>query len=436
MDSTRSSPLTNPTPNRNINPTQLLETMPIQMPRDTRTALGAGAAKCQSRSLLHQKLVFFDADLKGCSRFALDLVVTDGHVDIQRMANEAQRLVNNQRTGPATRQSNQAILNKIATIRTRQDANLTHSAQMGWLPPKRHLAFELVTAERLALGLANGVIENCGIYIHRFFGFPYIPGSSLKGIALDAAPHCGVDADQQRLLFGNPHGDKDSRQGLLRFLDATPTDPACRILLDISTPHYPDYYSNTSNPNALDNESPNPIPFPVVAEDQEFRFVILIDSVRPMPKGMTQDQVLELGRKCLEYALCHHGVGAKSATGFGRFRPVNSQPFIPPAKDSDFFGDFAGKDGEGAAAAALPANPVDRMIAELTKVAASSFNILQYINEMMTLESDDDLKRVAEAVIPEKNWKSINKFNPLWESVLKCPQGMQFLRRLGKEVRP
>ena len=40
---------------------------------------------------------------------------------------------------------------------------------------------------RMAINLAEGLIENAGICLDRLFGLPYIPGSAVKGIARHAA---------------------------------------------------------------------------------------------------------------------------------------------------------------------------------------------------------------------------------------------------------
>ena len=49
--------------------------MPILMPKDTCDALGKGAEKCESRSLLQQKLVFFDSEVPEYKQVALDLIL-------------------------------------------------------------------------------------------------------------------------------------------------------------------------------------------------------------------------------------------------------------------------------------------------------------------------------------------------------------------------
>src|SRR5438552_14054632 len=59
--------------------------MPILMPRDTRSALSDGAEKCESRSLLQQKLVFFDSEVAEYKQVALDLILSGGLADLQEL---------------------------------------------------------------------------------------------------------------------------------------------------------------------------------------------------------------------------------------------------------------------------------------------------------------------------------------------------------------
>ena len=49
------------------------------------------------------------------------------------------------------------------------------------------VAFTLRLGGRMMVDQAGGVLENANLCLHRNLGFPMIPGSALKGIALHAA---------------------------------------------------------------------------------------------------------------------------------------------------------------------------------------------------------------------------------------------------------
>ena len=136
----------------------------------------------------------------------------------------------------------------------------------------------------LIVNQANSILENAGICLHRFFDYPYIPGSAVKGVARHAAwekwfaeeePTKKLELAQKIAdVFGFPTGDKrpeknaserdylddylwknspekygtkensKSYAGTVVFMDAIPksTDKLC-LVADICTSHHPDYYT-------------------------------------------------------------------------------------------------------------------------------------------------------------------------------------------------
>lgn len=200
--------------------------------------------------------------------------------------------------------------------------------------------FSLWTDQRLALGLANGVLENAGLDLHRFWGTPEISGSKLKGVAADAARELVPDGKltpvDQLAIFGAiklESGKAVSDAGRISFLAAHPAHPDCRLELDVLTVHFPAYYAGT---RTLDTEDDNPIPapFPVVAEGQEFVFHLLCrDSWLPDDEAT---RLLNSAEACLRHALTHQGVGGKTRAGYGRFRAA-SERVAPPEPADDLF---------------------------------------------------------------------------------------------------
>jgi CRISPR-associated protein Cmr6 len=190
--------------------------------------------------------------------------------------------------------------------------------QLWWLLKlARSHTFSLWSDQRIVLGLANGVIENAGLDLHRFFGTPIISGSKLKGVAADAArelARAGRLTDTDRLaIFGD---EKLEVGGTISFLAAHPARTDCRLEQDVLTVHYPKYYSGRGTDEDTDN--PNPSLFPAVAEGQEFVFHLLCRDARVTDAATPR--LLGLAATCLRHALIHHGVGGKTRAGYGRFR--------------------------------------------------------------------------------------------------------------------
>lgn len=192
------------------------------------------------------------------------------------------------------------------------------------------LTFSLQTDWRLIAGLGRKGSLEVGFTFHRY-GFPYLPGSSLKGLAraaalLEIGEKLGKPAletlhkqmipekDQKtvgllsalesvlslpeeesflkglsvcqptaeiiqlsktfRAIFGTTeHG------GHVIFFDAIPSDRELpRLELDIMNPHYPDYYKETEQENPTTPpanwQSPVPVKFLTVAPGVVFRFAV------------------------------------------------------------------------------------------------------------------------------------------------------------------
>ena len=99
--------------------------------------------------------------------------------------------------------------------------------------------------------------------------------------------------------------------------------------MDVMTVHYPDYYGDKNLPPA-DWQSPNPIPFLTVKDSptrkNKFQFIIGLrkgaeDTLTDYPG--TKVSLLALTQKLLVDALTSHGIGAKTAVGYGYFKPTS-----------------------------------------------------------------------------------------------------------------
>lgn len=210
---------------------------------------------------------------------------------------------------------------------TKADKNLLSAWNTRWeqvvIAAKAH-SFEMQTDWRLIAGLGRKGSLEVGFTFHRY-GFPFLPGSSIKGLArarglLEIATQLGEQ------VLKKLHGKillTDSKTGLLGALDIVlsreeekdfETDmkdcgaenntiemakafryifgttryagrvvffdgiPSSRELptleIDIMNPHYPDYYKEGSVEYPTNWQSPIPIYFLTIAPGVKFRFAI------------------------------------------------------------------------------------------------------------------------------------------------------------------
>ncbi|WP_018013805.1 type III-B CRISPR module RAMP protein Cmr6 [Teredinibacter turnerae] len=182
-------------------------------------------------------------------------------------------------------------------------------------------------------------LEN-GFLWHPTLDNPYVPGSAVKGLFrswLETELGYGAEAsatpDEDRAdlkrYFGSDsksnESGKNSQVGELVFFDAIPiASPALKA--EVMTPHMGQYYLNGTDknevgkPDAVPADWHNPIPIPMLVMSKgKFLF-----SVAPR-SGLADDAKNTLAEEwpslaiALQNSLRYAGVGAKTATGFGRF---------------------------------------------------------------------------------------------------------------------
>lgn len=201
---------------------------------------------------------------------------------------------------------------------------------------------------RLIVNQAGGILENAGLCLHPHYGFPFIPGSAVKGIARHAA-WCAWQAEldpekkaklaeEIAVVFGYPTGDKRPKEkaedreylddylqdlhsrkdvpnaeerpassGCIVFHAGCPVKPAdgSRLVeVDIVTPH--------------GNGNPVPNAFPTVAKGVDFAFTL--SPLRRGDMGETEQRyLLQRAEAFLKEGLTVLGAGAKTAAGYGWF---------------------------------------------------------------------------------------------------------------------
>lgn len=225
---------------------------------------------------------------------------------------------------------------------------------------------------RLVIGLGDSSIYETSMTLHHIYGIPYIPGSAIKGILrhflvsellakdlsddnlnvmnklietdnikalfekgretikntltiyeksennnkkiepsaklLDKIMHGWNDLEKVREIFGN-----QKEKGKVIFLDSFPVTPP-KIKPDIMNPHYGDYYSGKTSP--ADYLNPVPIYF-LTVEDTAFDFYL---ATKKRDSDIFNENIG--GSTIIDWikkVLCEHGIGAKTAVGYGYF---------------------------------------------------------------------------------------------------------------------
>lgn len=167
----------------------------------------------------------------------------------------------------------------------------------------------LATPEwRLAAGLGNNAnAHEVGLSLHGTYGWPVIPGSSLKGLALAwARSSPEVKPDDVERVFGTTR-----HVGSVRFLDAIPVGRPVAVEADVLTPHVKPYYdsvaSGTGRPliPPAEYHNPEPVTFLTV------RGTYAVDLYGP------DQEDLKLAAGWLRQAGDELGAGAKTAAGYG-----------------------------------------------------------------------------------------------------------------------
>ncbi|MFN4254820.1 MAG: type III-B CRISPR module RAMP protein Cmr6 [Saprospiraceae bacterium] len=193
-------------------------------------------------------------------------------------------------------------------------------------------------AWRFVTGLGGHSVYETGLTLHHIYGIPYIPASSVKGVLrswviLQKFKNNEGKAIQDKCfceVFGCPSEvtiEKDNkknkykshfeeaRQGKVTFFDALPTRSPT-IEPDIMNPHYPNWYGEKAKA-PLDTESPVPVFFLTVV-NTPFEFLIG-SKAWDLSTQKFWDKTLG---EWLEEALEEHGIGAKTAVGYGYMKPV------------------------------------------------------------------------------------------------------------------
>ena len=211
----------------------------------------------------------------------------------------------------------------------------------------------MTTRGPLTLHLSrSGALENAGIALHPVYGFVYLPGSSVKGLVRSWAETVWAPAqdDKEKAwrqieeAFGWSPGSERHKRGWRPNTVASPEGASAgrlifhdtyplhwpRLTLDVINNHHLKYYAGEDDPG--DWENPILVYFLAVGADEKFEFAL-------SDRKRGGDDLLETARGWLRDALTVEGAGAKTAAGYGRFKPTegNQEVTIPPQIVSKHF---------------------------------------------------------------------------------------------------
>lgn len=172
---------------------------------------------------------------------------------------------------------------------------------------------------RMSVGLGNrGNAHEIGLSLHGTYGWPVIPGSSLKGLTAAWAAQSAASNDDVARIFGGPRigatdreqGKADAARGTVRFLDAVPASARVKVMLDVLTPHVKPYYDSTAMDSRRNPVPPaehhNPVPVYFLTVSGAFA----VDLYGPEDDvGQAVQWLIEAGDEL--------GAGAKTAAGYG-----------------------------------------------------------------------------------------------------------------------
>ncbi len=200
------------------------------------------------------------------------------------------------------------------------------------------LRLQMTTCGALTLHLSrSGALENAGIALHPIYGFVYLPGSAIKGLTRAYAETVWAPAQSDKekawrqieRVFGWSPGSERHKQvwrpseittpagasaGRLVFHDAW---PCCwpQLILDVVNNHHSKYYDGKEGDGPGDWEEPTLVYFLAIGADEKFEFAI-------SDRTNSDSELLKLTYGWLKEALIFEGAGAKTAAGYGRFKPV------------------------------------------------------------------------------------------------------------------
>jgi CRISPR type III-B/RAMP module RAMP protein Cmr6 len=173
---------------------------------------------------------------------------------------------------------------------------------------------------RMAVGLGNRANPHeIGLSLHGTYGWPVIPGSSLKGLTAAWAQQSQQSrpaGETMEQIFGSPRprgatASQAVRRGSVCFLDAFPAGEPVAVTVDVVTPHAQRYYTS-----AKDDRTPEVIPPAEHHNPIPSMFLTVSGGEFAVDLTGPPGDVRDAARWCAE-AFDELGAGGKTAAGYG-----------------------------------------------------------------------------------------------------------------------
>lgn len=174
--------------------------------------------------------------------------------------------------------------------------------------PSSSTCFDLEVDGSMAIGLGISSVYETGICLHHTYAVPYIPATAIKAVFRRYLEDEGNESLVSSWLGFSDEETKNAAKGKITFFDAFPTE--VELAPDIINSHYPKWYSDGKTPPA-DWQSPVPVFF-MSLKNAKFQIAFAL-------KEDSKEDLEEIKTK-LTQALQNHGLGAKTAVGYGFFK--------------------------------------------------------------------------------------------------------------------
>ncbi|WP_310551503.1 type III-B CRISPR module RAMP protein Cmr6 [Paenibacillus glufosinatiresistens] len=178
------------------------------------------------------------------------------------------------------------------------------------------------------VGQGQSSVLETHVSLHPVYGFPYFPGTAIKGAA---SHYCHQilgrenssylqDGAYYKMLFGD-----NDQSAVIHYEDAWPTPASAeRVLtLDVLTPHHRKYQNMQSDidgnfrserPEDAPRDDDSPVPIHFLAVQGSFSFRLELD---PIAEGV--EDWLPVAERIVKAALGSLGLGGKTSSGYGLF---------------------------------------------------------------------------------------------------------------------
>lgn len=258
-----------------------------------------------------QALTAFIADNRQCRNWGLVFDRYIGYLDDWRLDNKK---------GDSVKKEHLQLI-----CETSEERELRDSFVARWRAMTRDLGatvFSSAPAWRYVGGLGRKGPLEIGFNLHPLFGFPVIPGSGLKGLALAQARQEYVTRQKVAKTEDTVSGISEletqiaesfgstEQAGKAIFFDAIPMTPP-KLSVDVVNPHYPDYY-NGSGQIPANWQSPIPTFFLTLTHESRFLFAV---------GGKNHAPAVGFLMRALETL----GAGAKTSAGYGYWESITQE---------------------------------------------------------------------------------------------------------------